>query len=71
MSVQIGDNAQEESCCGSYENDKKKEQSHSPITNTGPSSSSLSSTPIRLRRLSDIYETCIFWSGSVEKCHGE
>jgi hypothetical protein len=24
MSVQIGDNAQEESCCGSYENDKKK-----------------------------------------------
>jgi hypothetical protein len=63
VSVQIGDDAQEGSSGGSYENYEEEEQSYSPTINIGLSSSSPSSTPVRLRRLSDIYETynfCVF-----------
>jgi hypothetical protein len=58
--VQIEDDAQEGSSSGSYENNEEEEQQHSPTTNAGLSSSSPRSTPVRLRRLSDIYETYNF-----------
>jgi hypothetical protein len=60
MLVQIRDDAREVSNGGSYENNEEEEQPYYPTINIGSRSSSPSSTPIRLRRLSYIYETCNF-----------
>ena len=60
VSFQIRDDAQEESSDGSHEDGEEEEQPHSPTTNAGSSSSSPSSTPVRFRRLSDIYASCNF-----------
>jgi len=72
VSIQIGDDAQEDSG-GSYKNIKEEEQSHSPTVNAEPSSSSPSSTLVRLRRLSEIYETynfCVVESEYFEQAIG-
>ncbi|KAJ4764255.1 polyprotein [Rhynchospora pubera] len=45
---------------GSHEEEEEEEQPQSPTTHIGSSSSTPSSTPIRLRRLSDVYERCNF-----------
>jgi hypothetical protein len=73
VTVQIGDDAQEGSSSDSYENDEEEEQPHSLTINVGPSSSSPSSTLVRLRRISDIYETynfCVVESKCFEQAIG-
>lgn len=61
VSIPIEEDPQEGTSGVHASNHEEKEQLHSPTTNTKSSSSSPSSTPIRLRRLSDIYETCNFY----------
>jgi hypothetical protein len=60
VSVQISDDAQEGSSGDSYENDEEEEQLNSLTINVRSSSSFSSSTPVRLRKLNDIYKTYIF-----------
>jgi hypothetical protein len=48
VTVQIGDDAQERSSSDSYENDEEEEQPHSLTINVRPSSSSPSSTLVRM-----------------------
>jgi Reverse transcriptase (RNA-dependent DNA polymerase) len=53
--------AQEEtSGAHTSENDEEEEQPHSPTMDAGSNSSTSSSTPVKMRRLSDIYARCNF-----------
>jgi FtsZ-interacting cell division protein YlmF len=53
--------AQEEtSGAHTSENDEKEEEPHSPTMDAGSNSSTSSSTPVKMRRLSDIYARCNF-----------
>jgi len=42
------------------EDEEQEEQPFSPIMNDGSSSSTPSSTPVKMRRLSDVYARCNF-----------